>query len=200
MSSLFANLPPVRDFRPPSASFNDRSGVFASAPKQDTLSDFLEQQLRLLFQYWASPHISKPQFGLRPWNLENRDFLFPLFQKIEDIAGLESGWDGTDAPEIDPQAIEHCRRALNLLSWLDSNFVSPEIVPTFSRGVQIEWHTPERSLEFEYCSNGWSILGVMLGRDPATRSYFNAEVAADPVKLVPFYRWFVNRELVWPSP
>jgi hypothetical protein len=121
-----------------------------------------------------------------------------LEARLNELSLLKHGWDEEDALQINSQAIEATRRALRRLSLLRS-FQGPSIVPTFDGFLQLEWHNPSRSLEFEYTPGGWSILGVDSVNTEHPR--YNTELVPlkEAADLEPFFNWFSTHELIWPS-
>jgi len=63
-----------------------------------------------------------------------RELPAALDERFAEISKLEANWDSYGASPIDRRAIESARRVIAALSH------SPQIVPTTSGGIQLEWH------------------------------------------------------------
>jgi len=118
--------------------------------------------------------------------------------KLRELAALKLGWDEEGALPIDARAIEETAIVIGRLSST-RDFQNPQVVPTFDGFLQVEWHSPTRSLEFEFTPAGWSVLGVDSVNSPCPEYY----KAATPFKMTealePFYVWFTTPGLTWPS-
>jgi hypothetical protein len=75
-----------------------------------------------------------------------------LREQLDLLRGLQTGWDGYQAPPPARDIIDAVGRFINEV--LSSHFVPrPTVVPTMSGGVQLEWHKGTRSLELEFESS-----------------------------------------------
>jgi hypothetical protein len=70
----------------------------------------------------------------------------PVVQKLVEFANFPTGWDSYNAP---PMKWDAGMFALNVLSRVMlSRTPLPDVVPTPTGGVQVEWHTGGIDLEF----------------------------------------------------
>jgi hypothetical protein len=118
--------------------------------------------------------------------------------RLRELSALKGGWDDGDALPISPDAIKAASDVLRGLSMLRP-FQNPSIVPTFDGSIQLEWHSTSRSLEFEYTSTQWSILGVDSANTQHPRYFTESMPLNMATDLEPFYIWFSTGELIWPS-
>jgi len=119
-------------------------------------------------------------------------------EKLRELASLKPGWDEEGALPIDPKAIEETAIVIARLSSI-RDFQNPQLVPTFDGFLQVEWHSPARSLEFEFTPTGWSVLGVDSVNSPSPKYYKAARPFKMTEALEPFYAWFTTPGLTWPS-
>jgi hypothetical protein len=71
-----------------------------------------------------------------------------IVRRLEEVAGLDEGWDGYGADRISPRAI---LSAHDFLSYhLPDDYPAPAVVPMTGGRVQLEWHRGKRSLELEF--------------------------------------------------
>ena len=121
-----------------------------------------------------------------------------LRQKLSDIRKLGRGWDGDDADPVRADAVCEVERLLWGLSMAKGSFQEPSIVPKYDGFLQLEWHDRSRSLEFELTPKSWLVMGT--DECAGERKYFEAIAPRGSVEsLIPFYRWFVREEWLWPS-
>jgi hypothetical protein len=167
------------------------------------MAEFLARLVRVLnpvTQSSVSPHTSLPQAfgGLESPFQTLESSVAGLSEKLDELSSLPTGWDGGTAKAIDNKALACCRAVINWFMRSTPGFETPDLIPTFNGFAQLEWHSDERSLELEYTPTGWSILGVILSRG-SKPTYYTGEVSLDdPSALKPYYRWFIERELIWP--
>ena len=118
--------------------------------------------------------------------------------KLHELAALKPGWDEEGALPIGAKAIEETAIVIARLSSA-CDFQNPQLVPTFDGFLQVEWHSPARSLEFEFTPKGWSVLGVDSVNSPSPKYYKAATPFRMTEALEPFYVWFTTPGLTWPS-
>jgi hypothetical protein len=129
----------------------------------------------------------------------SKNFASSLRCRVEELADLKPGWDGETAKPINIPVMTDVVEYLRHWVQLANPFHEPFLAPTFDGSVQIEWHDEQRSLEMEAVDSGWAVIGGLTGRD-AKRQYFEGECErGDFDQLDKFYKWFVGRELTWPS-
>jgi hypothetical protein len=97
-----------------------------------------------------------------------------LRQKINDLAALESNWDGEHAKPVQPHVLAAVVETLTQLSQQTDKFREPFLAPTFDGFVQMEWRENKRSLDIEAVDKGWSAVGTEIGPD-GQRDYHIAE-------------------------
>jgi hypothetical protein len=101
--------------------------------------------------------------------------LIPLGEALHELVGLEPNWDSYGA-------LPPSRHAL-LFAWeLASRLVEhgmpiPQVFPTRNGGVQLEWHTPHASLEWELDADVPS--GVFVFDDHETGERLDGELPKD---------------------
>lgn len=71
-------------------------------------------------------------------------WLRPVVKRLQRLLELPTGWDSYGAAPIQGSV---ALRAVVFLAGLDPTTGSPEIYPTASGGLQLEWDSPEGSLE-----------------------------------------------------
>lgn len=80
-----------------------------------------------------------------------RDPAFWLNDSIAEVnrlAGLETGWDGTDSVAPLPRVLELVRRVVSAAAQIPA-LPPPHIGPVPGGGVQLEWHLGSKDLELE---------------------------------------------------
>lgn len=118
--------------------------------------------------------------------------------RVEVLSKLPQNWDGEGALAVRRHALADVIGALKIISESAGSLREPFIAPLFNGFLQMEWHDPKRSLEIEAKPGGWYLVGTVLPVD-GKRVYFTSECERGNLqKLVPFYQWFVNAELLWP--
>lgn len=74
----------------------------------------------------------------------------PVVMHLAQLPNLPEGWGGPGVPRIGPSFIES---AIGLLACvMNSDTPAPSIVPTYSGGIQLEWHRGGIDLEVELLS------------------------------------------------
>lgn len=68
-------------------------------------------------------------------------------ERLRALAQLPPGWDGTGAREIAVGALEFARDLTS--AAFAEGIRTPQIYPTLSGGIQLEWHGPDRHTEVE---------------------------------------------------
>lgn len=122
-----------------------------------------------------------------------------LRQKINELAALESNWDGEQAKPVKPHVLADVVETLKRLSQQTEVFREPFLAPTFDGFIQMEWREGKRFLDIEAVEKGWSAIGTMIGSD-GQRHYYTAEFERnDFAQLANFYQWLYGNELIWPS-
>jgi hypothetical protein len=104
--------------------------------------------------------------------------LLPLGTALQTLVELEEGWDsyGALAPT----------RAALTSAWMTASSLGdlghlPQVFPTRRGGVQLEWHTPHTTLEWEIDPSGGT--GVFIFDNHATDEKFDGELPADMYRL-----------------
>lgn len=121
-----------------------------------------------------------------------------LRRRLQELRRLGRGWDGEGADPVRPDALRLAEDLLRAFSMAKGAFREPTIVPKYDGFLQIEWHDGSRSLEFELAADGWLVMGT--DETVGTRQYYEAHAHTGyPEDLIPFYRWFVREEWLWPS-
>ena len=101
--------------------------------------------------------------------------LAPLGEALDALVDLEPDWDSYGALPPSPLALQH---AWSLVSMLVERGVPiPQVFPTRSGGVQLEWHLPHASLEWEIDSH--AATGVFAFDDRATGARLDGELPKD---------------------
>lgn len=75
---------------------------------------------------------------------ESKQVVSDDFRRLE---SLPHGWDGYNAPPIDREIL---RTVARFLDGLSESAPQPNVVPTMTGGVQLEWHEGRKSLELEF--------------------------------------------------
>jgi hypothetical protein len=122
-----------------------------------------------------------------------------LRQKINELAALESNWDGETAKPVKPHVLADVAETLKRLGQQTDVFHEPFLAPTFDGFVQMEWREDKRYLDIEAVEKGWAAIGTMIGSD-GQRHYYTAEFERnDFAQFANFYQWLYGNELIWPS-
>jgi hypothetical protein len=78
---------------------------------------------------------------------EDPPSLIPLGEALRGLVGLEPNWDSYGAMPPSRLSLQH---AWSLASRLvELGIPTPQVFPTRSGGIQLEWHVPRASLEWE---------------------------------------------------
>jgi hypothetical protein len=122
-----------------------------------------------------------------------------LRRRIAELSNLKPNWDGEGAKLIKSHVLADVIEALKRFARRPDSVQWPFLAPTFDGYVQLEWRNSKRSLEIEAVSQGWSLVGTLVGND-GKRHYFTAGCErSDFRRLERFYEWFAGIELIWPS-
>lgn len=98
--------------------------------------------------------------------------LLPLGETLQELRALEDDWDGYGALAPISPALE---RAWHLASMLvEEGLPLPQVFPTRKGGLQLEWHAPHASLEWELDPNGST--GLFIFDDHRTRATLDGEL------------------------
>ena len=92
--------------------------------------------------------------------------LRPLGDVLQSLVGLDNNWDGYGAVAPSRSALEQAWAVASTL--VENDFAAPQVFPSRTGGVQLEWHGPLRSLEWEIDAN--AATGVVSGGGPSARS------------------------------
>lgn len=87
---------------------------------------------------WVSP-------ALPPW-------VSSVEESLLRIAALGPGWDGEQAEPMSWRALDSA--LMVLVETMSNDTVSPQIVPTYDGGLQLEWHCAGVDLEVYIQPNG----------------------------------------------
>ena len=108
------------------------------------------------------------------------DVLDNVFARLDEFRQLEPGWDSYDAEPISATAIKTARGLLMLsagrLGTDGRAQPSLHVAPLADGGVQIEWHTPSRSLEVDAQADG-SLGYLLLTRTESGNQYHESDHA-----------------------
>lgn len=107
--------------------------------------------------------------------------------RLKAILSLGPGWDSYGGHPVRPEAVLH---AVSLLAKIFEHDVSaPEIVPTSTGGLQLEWHQAGADLEMDVSTDGTVQIFLQLpseqtwegplSSNPSALSRFVAFVASD---------------------
>jgi hypothetical protein len=107
-----------------------------------------------------------------------RDRQEQLLSQIADLALLEPGWDGYGACTVDDAALRQAWEFAVIGS--EQGLPLPEVFPTPTGGVQLEWCAGSMELEFEIEPGGTS--AVFVGDDRRTGDRFDGQFP-DAVQL-----------------
>lgn len=124
-------------------------------------------------------------YAARTPTLTDRPFaavpsLSPLGQALQDLAALAANWDGYGA---DPPTRLALERGWHLASMLvEQGFPVPQIFPTRKGGIQLEWHVPHASLEWELDPSGFT--GVFIFDDHRTGGTLDGDMPGSESALV----------------
>lgn len=102
----------------------------------------------------------------------------PLGAALQALVDLDDGWDSYGALAPSPTALAFAWTAASPLCELG---IPPQVFPTRRGGVQLEWHTPMTSLEWEVDPDGRT--GVFIFDNHATGEKFDGELPADADRL-----------------
>ncbi len=106
--------------------------------------------------------------------------LRPLGEALQGLVALEPNWDSYGASPPSAVALE---RAWHLASGLvERGLPVPQVVPTRTGGIQLEWHLAHVSLEWETDPNG--LTGVFLFDDFRTGEKVDGDLPAMMPKLI----------------
>lgn len=94
-----------------------------------------------------TPELLQPDTVIIYAPLDIRPRLEVALNRIRDLAALGPNWDSYGARPLQRDAIVHAIRLLAVV--MQSHVSSPEIVPTSSGGLQLEWHRNGAVLEME---------------------------------------------------
>jgi hypothetical protein len=101
--------------------------------------------------------------------------LVPLGEALRDLVGLQSNWDSYGALPPSRSALVHTWELASRL--VEVGMPIPQVFPTRSGGVQLEWHVPRASLEWELDADVPS--GVFVFDDHATGERIDGELPKD---------------------
>jgi hypothetical protein len=77
------------------------------------------------------------------------------------LAQMPAGWNGANAPVIDLATLEVARDLIAGIS--DRGLTAPQVYPTESGGVQLEWHSPDQHTEVEIFAENLSMEAYHVG-------------------------------------
>jgi len=105
--------------------------------------------------------------------------LRPLGEVLQSLAELNANWDSYGAIPPSPAALE---RAWHYASALvERGLAMPEVFPTRSGGVQLEWHT--ESVEFEWEIDTDGATGVFIFDDHRSGEKIDGELPYESALL-----------------
>lgn len=100
--------------------------------------------------------------------------LLPLGADLQALIDLDEDWDSYGALPPSPTALTFAWRAASSLLELGAR---PQVFPTRRGGVQLEWHGPRTSLEWEIDPDAGT--GVFIFDNHATGERFDGDLPAD---------------------
>ncbi len=87
--------------------------------------------------------------------------------RLQHLAQLKAGWDGSEANPLSPVAVAHA--ALTAYSVLHAYGKAPDfIAPIPDGGVQVEWDSGESALELTIAQDGYKEILLVLNQDSDT--------------------------------
>lgn len=106
----------------------------------------------------SSPEPRRFPFMLRDGSLvveivgDEPNWLYSVLSKLQVLSNLSQDWDSYGGV---PMSFEAATAALDFLSvCLSDDSLAPEVVPTNSGGVQLEWHRHAGDLEVSFSQEG----------------------------------------------
>lgn len=105
--------------------------------------------------------------------------LVPFGEALQELVELEVDWDSYGALPPSRQALEHAWRMTNVL--VENGVPMPQVFPTRRGGIQLEWHLPSATLEWEIDPEARS--GVFIFDDHASGERIDGEMPADLDRL-----------------
>lgn len=106
------------------------------------------------------------------FQLHGADGSSEVDETLQELRALEDDWDGYGALAPISPALE---RAWHLASMLvEEGLPLPQVFPTRKGGLQLEWHAPHASLEWELDSNGFT--GLFIFDDHRTGATLDGEL------------------------
>jgi hypothetical protein len=133
----------------------------------------------------ASARAESPAYEARTPALSDRSVrapvsLRPLGATLQDLATLEDDWDGYGALPPTRGALERVWYLASML--VEEGFPVPQAFPTRKGGLQLEWHAPHASLEWEFDPNGST--GLFIFDDHRTGATLDGELPGAKYRLV----------------
>jgi hypothetical protein len=91
-------------------------------------------------RWWGSEDVMRPPiyYGYQQVSGGLDRLAYVLVQELTRLQGLRRGWDGRNARQITPQAVDATVWVLSAL--LDGDSEPPQFFPLTSGGIQIEWY------------------------------------------------------------
>jgi hypothetical protein len=99
----------------------------------------------------------------------------PLGAALDALVGLEPNWDSYGALPPSRGALVHAWGVASML--VEQGLPIPQVFPTRNGGVQLEWHVPRASLEWEIDADLAS--GAFVFDDHLTGEQIDGELPAD---------------------
>jgi hypothetical protein len=115
-----------------------------------------------------------------PARRQDAPSLVPFGEALQELVELEVNWDSYGALPPSRQALEHAWRMTNVL--VENGVPVPQVFPTRRGGIQLEWHLPSATLEWEIDPEARS--GVFIFDDHASGERIDGEMPADLDRLV----------------
>lgn len=100
------------------------------------------------------PELNAPPVPIPP-PLASTPWIVSALQRLDELAALAPGWDGANAPALNPAYIKSALEFISsdLITSIDAK---PDLVPTCDGGLLIEWHTEAVDLIIELAPVGAS--------------------------------------------
>jgi len=102
-----------------------------------------------------------------------------ITHRLEALLRLGSGWDGTDAQRLDPDALVTAARVI--AQAISAGLPEPELFPVPDGGVQVEWRAGPVELELEIEPSHGAVVFVC--DDEQTGQQIDGELPDDISRL-----------------
>ena len=117
--------------------------------------------------------------------------------KVQELLALLPDWDGDGASPVRVEELARVVSLMRVLKQIVVGYSAPFVAPTFNGSVLLDWAGPRRTLEIQYESGHWSIVGTSSSRNNE-RNYYTGKSLTD-FGVAPYYEWFWGDLLIWPT-